>query len=46
MNIDELERRLAIIELALRQAHLMPEPAPVIVPKPNTMPAPPDKTAA
>jgi hypothetical protein len=45
-RIDELEKRIAIIEMALRQARMMPEPAPVIVHTANTLPAPPTKTAA
>jgi hypothetical protein len=39
-RIDELDHRLRIIEDALRHAHLLPEPAPTIVPRPNTAPAP------
>jgi hypothetical protein len=45
-RIDELDHRIRIIEDALRHAHLLPEPAPTIVPKANlevapAQPAPP-----
>jgi hypothetical protein len=43
-RIEELERRVALIEMALKQARMMPEPAPRVVHKPNTQAAPPTAT--
>jgi hypothetical protein len=44
-RIEELERRVRIIEMALSQAKLLPEPAPTVNQVPHTRPAEPTKAA-
>jgi hypothetical protein len=41
VELEELEERILRIEQALRHAHLLAEPAPTIISKPNMEPAPP-----
>jgi hypothetical protein len=44
-RIEALEARVRIIEMALSQAKLLPEPAPAVNQIPHTRPAEPTKPA-